>query len=155
MVVRVDGVLEEAVVELCRGQDEDVDALQEGKLTLDWYVETVRKKTGMLLGTATGIGALVASGDYDQAQWGGPSYLEDVGVLFQLQDVRSSSGMRKRRRASPLSTCEWQADPGDGATCHSRRRSSHRQGRPEFEATWSRSRSSASVNSRVPICPST
>ena len=36
MVVRVDGVLEEAVIQLCRGQDMDVSGHPGGKLSPDW-----------------------------------------------------------------------------------------------------------------------
>ena len=84
MVVRADGVLEEAVVDLCRGQDMDVcpdvderwvrtvfELRRElcerfERRSLAWYREMIRLKPGVLTGAAAGIGAIIAGGNYER-----------------------------------------------------------------------------------------
>lgn len=80
LALRVLDILEDAVYQLCKGQEEDLSA------SVSWetarYMEMVRKKTGVLLGIASGIGAMLANGDYPSAY----DFGENLGVLFQLQD---------------------------------------------------------------------
>ena len=80
-------LLEHTVIHLTRGQYLDIHFQQSTPdfvPSLDDYLEMVRLKTGVLLGTACEIAALVA--EASDKQEAARSYGEALGIAFQLQD---------------------------------------------------------------------
>ena len=76
-------LLEKAVIELCRGQYMDIEF--QGRMpTLDEYLEMVRLKTGVLMGTACEVGAVVAGAESKREE--AAILGQRMGVAFQLQD---------------------------------------------------------------------
>ena len=74
-----------SAIEICEGQQYDVDFEQDTHVTEAEYIEMIRLKTSVLLGCATKMGALLAdapSDDCDVLY----SFAEKVGLAFQLQD---------------------------------------------------------------------
>ncbi len=76
-------LLELTVIDLCRGQYMDLE-FQQRAPTLEEYLEMVRLKTGVLMGTACEVGALVASAEGKRGL--ARRFGETMGVAFQLQD---------------------------------------------------------------------
>lgn len=70
---------------VCEGQQLDMEFEQRSDVSIDEYIEMIRKKTAVLLGGAMQLGAIVAGADDKNAellyQFG-----ENLGVAFQLQD---------------------------------------------------------------------
>ncbi|HTN19797.1 MAG TPA: polyprenyl synthetase family protein [Pelobium sp.] len=82
------GVLEvfnKTAVEVCEGQQIDMNFETQEQVSIDEYLEMIRLKTAVLLGGALKIGALIGSADSKNAdllyQFG-----ENLGLAFQLQD---------------------------------------------------------------------
>ena len=77
--------LGEVAIEICEGQQMDLNFETQGNVTLDDYLEMIRLKTAVLLATALKMGATVASAKEDDIQ-----RLYDFGInlgmSFQLQD---------------------------------------------------------------------
>ncbi len=127
-------VLEEAVIDLCRGQYLDLD-FQETMPSLASYREMVRLKTGILMGAACQVGCLVArEGErhLDARRFG-----EALGVDFQLQDDylgvwgqpetlgKAPNDLEERKRSLPVvlamgekpeAVATLLATPGEAAT---------------------------------------
>jgi geranylgeranyl diphosphate synthase type I len=85
--LEIQRLLEHTVIDLSRGQYLDIHFQQRSPdfiPTLHEYLEMVRLKTGMLLGTACEVGALVA-GAQDRRETA-RRFGEGLGVAFQLQD---------------------------------------------------------------------
>lgn len=86
--LEVQRLLEHTVIDLCRGQHLDIhfqQALsQESVPKLDEYLEMVRLKTGVLLGVACEVGALIAGVSDQRVVARG--FGEALGVAFQLRD---------------------------------------------------------------------
>lgn len=81
---RIQGHLEQAVLDLCRGQQMDI-SFRDTPPTPQAYTEMVLRKTGILLGAACKVGAMVA--DQPDATWARASLFGDaLGVAFQYQD---------------------------------------------------------------------
>ncbi len=78
------GLLEHAVVELCEGQYMDLEMARR-EPAMDEYTVMVRQKTGVLLGAACEIGALVGHADAG-VQADARSFGEMLGVAFQMRD---------------------------------------------------------------------
>jgi len=76
-------LLEWTVIDLCRGQYMDL-RFQDLIPSLEEYLEMVRLKTGVLLGTACEVGALVAGAEGKRAE--ARRFGESMGVAFQLWD---------------------------------------------------------------------
>ena len=72
---RIQGHLEQAVLDLCLGQQMDI-AFRDAPPTLQQYTEMVLKKTGILLGAACKVGALVAG--QPNAVWGRAALFGDT-----------------------------------------------------------------------------
>jgi geranylgeranyl diphosphate synthase type II len=74
-----------AAIEVCEGQQIDMDFETTADVTIPAYIEMIRLKTAVLLGASLRIGALSANADHDQAD-----LLYDFGIYaglaFQLQD---------------------------------------------------------------------
>ncbi len=85
---KLPGILEtftQTAIEVCEGQQYDVDFESREDVTINEYLEMIRLKTAVLLGASLKIGALVANAPADQA-----NLIYDFGVnaglAFQLKD---------------------------------------------------------------------
>lgn len=78
-------LLSQTAIEVCEGQQYDVDFEIENETTIETYLEMIRLKTAVLVGCALKMGVYIAEGDADSAQ-----KLYDFGVklglAFQIQD---------------------------------------------------------------------
>jgi geranylgeranyl diphosphate synthase, type II len=73
------------VMEVCEGQQMDMDFEERNDVTIPEYIEMIRLKTSVLLGGALEMGAIVAdASDEDRKH----IYLfgQHIGIAFQLQD---------------------------------------------------------------------
>jgi geranylgeranyl diphosphate synthase type I len=86
--LEVQRLLEHTVIDLCRGQYLDIHFQREtspGSVpSIDDYMKMVRLKTGVLLGAACQVGALIAGAPEKRVAAQG--FGEAVGVAFQLRD---------------------------------------------------------------------
>lgn len=73
------------VMEVCEGQQMDMDFETRDDVSIDEYIEMIRLKTSVLLGAALEMGAIVADASRDDVQRI-YSFGENVGIAFQLQD---------------------------------------------------------------------
>ena len=77
--------LGKVAIEICEGQQMDLNFETLGNVTIDEYLEMIRLKTAVLLATALQMGATVAGADEDDI-----THLYDFGInlgmSFQLQD---------------------------------------------------------------------
>lgn len=71
--------------EICEGQQYDVDFEQLPDVEIDRYIDMIRLKTSVLLGTALQIGALLGGAD-DMAQQALYDFGINLGLAFQIQD---------------------------------------------------------------------
>jgi geranylgeranyl diphosphate synthase type I len=78
------GLLEHAVVDLCEGQYMDLDMARR-EPAMDEYTVMVRLKTGVLLGAACEIGALIGHADAG-VQAAAREFGEMLGGAFQMRD---------------------------------------------------------------------
>ena len=78
------GLLEHAVVELCEGQYMDLEMARR-EPAMDEYTVMVRRKTGVLLGAACEIGALIAGAERE-VLLAARDFGELLGVAFQMRD---------------------------------------------------------------------
>ena len=72
-------------LEVCEGQMEDMDFATQEDVTIDNYLEMIRKKTAALLGGCMSLGALAADANEILVQQF-KTFGEYLGVGFQLQD---------------------------------------------------------------------
>ncbi len=72
-------------LEVCEGQQFDLNFETRDDVTLEEYLEMIRLKTAVLLGSVLKIGAIVAGAD-EKAQNAIYKYGVDLGMAFQLQD---------------------------------------------------------------------
>lgn len=72
-------------LEVCEGQQFDLNFETRDDVTLEEYLEMIRLKTAVLLGSVLKIGAIVAGAD-EKAQNAIYNYGVDLGMAFQLQD---------------------------------------------------------------------
>ena len=72
-------------LELCEGQQLDLDFEKRNDVTIDQYIEMIRLKTSVLVATALKMGAIVGESSQENAdllyQYG-----INLGIAFQLQD---------------------------------------------------------------------
>ncbi len=78
-------IFTQAAVNICEGQQMDMDFETSEKVTISDYLEMIRKKTAVLLGASLQIGALTAGADSDEAK-GLFQFGEHFGISFQIQD---------------------------------------------------------------------
>jgi geranylgeranyl diphosphate synthase, type II len=73
------------VMEVCEGQQMDMDFETRDDVSIDEYIEMIRLKTSVLLGGALEMGAIVAEASEEERR---KIYLfgQHVGIAFQLQD---------------------------------------------------------------------
>ncbi len=78
-------VFNKTAVEVCEGQQIDMNFEARDEVSIEEYLEMIRLKTAVLLGGALKIGALIGDADSENAellyQFG-----ENLGLAFQLQD---------------------------------------------------------------------
>ena len=78
-------LLSQTALEVCEGQQYDLDFEQQKKTTIDAYLEMIRLKTAVLVGCALKMGAYIASAEEVEAQ-----KIYDFGIAlgmaFQIQD---------------------------------------------------------------------
>ena len=72
-------------IEVCEGQQYDLNFETQNDVTLDAYLEMIRLKTAVLLGSVLKIGAIVAKAD-DKNQKAIYDFGINLGMAFQLQD---------------------------------------------------------------------
>ena len=72
-------------LEVCEGQQLDLNFETRDDVTLDEYLEMIRLKTAVLLGSVLKIGAIVAGAD-EESQKVIYDFGVDIGMAFQLQD---------------------------------------------------------------------
>ncbi|MEM9985929.1 MAG: polyprenyl synthetase family protein, partial [Bacteroidota bacterium] len=70
---------------VCEGQMEDLDMAQQEQVSIEEYIEMIRKKTAVLLGGCLSLGALAAGASAELADEM-RRYGEMLGIAFQLQD---------------------------------------------------------------------
>ena len=70
---------------VCEGQMEDLDMAQQEQVSIEDYIEMIRKKTAVLLGGCLSLGALAAGASAELADEM-RRYGEMLGIAFQLQD---------------------------------------------------------------------
>lgn len=72
-------------IEVCQGQQHDMDFEQRGTVSVAEYMEMIRLKTAVLLSCALRIGACIAGADRSDRENLG-SFGEYLGLAFQLRD---------------------------------------------------------------------
>lgn len=78
-------LLSKTALEVCEGQQYDVDFELRSDVTIEEYLEMIRLKTAVLVGCAMQMGALTGGASaQDAAQL--YSFGEQLGIAFQLQD---------------------------------------------------------------------
>lgn len=78
-------ILSKVAMEVCEGQQLDMDYESRDSLTMPEYLEMIRLKTSVLLGGALQLGAILSGADQQQQQLI-YDFGENVGLAFQLQD---------------------------------------------------------------------
>lgn len=72
-------------IEVCEGQQLDMDFETRDNVTIDEYIEMIRLKTSVLLGSALQLGSIVAQADkVDQENLF--AFGQNIGIAFQIQD---------------------------------------------------------------------
>ncbi|CAA0155230.1 polyprenyl synthetase family protein [Tenacibaculum maritimum] len=72
-------------LEVCDGQQLDVDFETKSSVTIDDYIRMITLKTSVLVGAALKMGAIVAKADEKEAEYL-YKYGLNLGIAFQLQD---------------------------------------------------------------------
>ncbi|MDR2855676.1 MAG: polyprenyl synthetase family protein [Methanomicrobiales archaeon] len=78
-------ILGKASEDICEGQQSDMAFEARDDVSADEYLEMVRKKTGVLYGTAGALGALLA-GASPEVVSAFMTFGEHLGIAFQIQD---------------------------------------------------------------------
>lgn len=78
-------VFNQTAIEVCEGQQLDMDFETKTDVTIEKYIEMIRLKTSVLLGGALKLGAIVAEAD-DKNQQLLYDFGVNVGIAFQIQD---------------------------------------------------------------------
>jgi len=72
-------------MEVCEGQMEDMDFEERNDVSIEEYLEMIRKKTAALLGGCMSLGAIAGDADEDTVRLF-RNFGENLGIGFQLQD---------------------------------------------------------------------
>ncbi len=78
-------VFNKLAIEVCEGQQQDMDFEQRNQVLEAEYIEMIRLKTSVLLGGALQLGAIIANAD-KEAQTLLYDFGVNLGIAFQLQD---------------------------------------------------------------------
>ena len=78
-------LLNQTAIEICEGQQMDMDFEHRNDVPMEEYLRMIRLKTAVLLGTALQFGGIVA-GAADKNLEAFKDYGEKIGLAFQIQD---------------------------------------------------------------------
>jgi geranylgeranyl diphosphate synthase, type II len=78
-------VFSKTAIEVCEGQQYDIDFEDSDNVSIDGYINMIRLKTAVLLAASLKIGALIAGADEDECEKI-YNFGENLGIAFQLQD---------------------------------------------------------------------
>ncbi|MCO5266613.1 MAG: polyprenyl synthetase family protein [Lentimicrobium sp.] len=78
-------VFTKTAIEVCEGQQYDIDFEEADNVNIDGYINMIRLKTAVLLAASLKIGAMVAGADDTDAE-NIYKFGENLGIAFQLQD---------------------------------------------------------------------
>jgi geranylgeranyl diphosphate synthase type II len=79
------GLFNTTAVEVCEGQQMDMDFEERQDVSIDEYIEMIRLKTSVLLGCALELGAIVA-GANEADREAIYNFGQHIGIAFQIQD---------------------------------------------------------------------
>ena len=79
------GVFNKTAIEVCEGQQYDLNFEDENNVTVEEYIEMIRLKTAVLFGASLKIGSLIGGASKDEAQ-NLYDFGLNIGLGFQLQD---------------------------------------------------------------------
>ncbi len=82
---KLNSLLNKTAIEVCEGQQMDMDFEKASHIEVSSYLEMIRLKTAVLLGTALKFGGIIAganSHDLEKIY----SFGENLGIAFQIQD---------------------------------------------------------------------
>jgi len=82
---KVFDIYTKTAIEVCEGQQYDIDFETKPKVTHDEYIEMIRLKTSVLLAASMKIGAILGHAKDEDANLL-YSYAENLGIAFQIQD---------------------------------------------------------------------
>ncbi len=82
---KLSSLLNQSAVEVCEGQQMDMDFETRNNVSIDEYLEMIRLKTAVLLGTALKFGGIVANIDESDLQ-NIYQFGMNLGIAFQIQD---------------------------------------------------------------------
>lgn len=78
-------VFNKTAVEVCEGQQMDMDFEDREDVTIEEYIEMIRLKTSVLLGCALELGAIVAGAGFEDRKLI-YEFGQHIGIAFQIQD---------------------------------------------------------------------
>ena len=78
-------VFNTTAIEVCEGQQMDMDFESRENVSISEYIEMIRLKTSVLLGCALEMGAIIANGSKEDAKLL-YNFGQHIGVAFQIQD---------------------------------------------------------------------
>lgn len=78
-------VFSKTALEVCEGQQYDIDFETRNDVMIDEYIEMIRLKTSVLVGAALKMGAIVAEANEEQTE-AIYDFGVNLGIAFQLQD---------------------------------------------------------------------
>jgi len=82
---KLNTLLNQTAVEICEGQQMDMDFENRNDVSMDEYLQMIRLKTAVLLGTALQFGGIIAKAT-DKSIQAFNKYGEKIGLAFQIQD---------------------------------------------------------------------
>lgn len=85
VLAEVMGVFNRTALEVCEGQQQDMDFEKRDNVALEEYLEMIRLKTSVLVAGGMKIGALINGADQNSQQHI-YDFGENLGIAFQLQD---------------------------------------------------------------------
>jgi geranylgeranyl diphosphate synthase type II len=78
-------VFNRTAIEVCEGQQLDMDFEDRSNVTVEEYIEMIRLKTSVLLGCALEFGAIIADAPKDD-RYNLYQFGQNIGIAFQIQD---------------------------------------------------------------------
>lgn len=78
-------VFNQMAVEVCEGQQMDMDFETRSSIAIEEYIEMIRLKTSVLLGCALELGAIIADADLQNRRFL-YEFGVNIGIAFQIQD---------------------------------------------------------------------
>lgn len=78
-------IFTQTAIDVCEGQQWDMNFELQEKVTIDDYIRMIRLKTASLMGASLKIGAVIAGADPKDAEHL-QAFGENMGIIFQLKD---------------------------------------------------------------------